>query len=93
VEPYSYGFAPFSVETYGRLGQLAVKLLHSHGDEAAGPGRVTRASVVHGALRELSVGLCRGNCLAYQASVGMLATSSGVSFRAGLSVPTDECME
>jgi hypothetical protein len=43
-----------------------------------------------GALQELSVGLIRGNFLLYRASVGMLARSSGSSFRAGLSVPTDE---
>jgi hypothetical protein len=31
VEPHGYGFVPFSVETYGRLGQPAMKLLHSLG--------------------------------------------------------------
>jgi hypothetical protein len=93
VEPHGYGFVPFSVETYGRLGQLAMKLLHSLGDEAAGPGGVTRASFVNGALRELSVGLCMGNFFAYRASVGMLARCSGASFRAGMRVPTDECVE
>jgi hypothetical protein len=69
VEPHGYGFVPFSVETYGRLGQPAMTLLHLLGDEAAGPGSVTWASFVHGALRELGVGLCRGNFLAYRASV------------------------
>jgi hypothetical protein len=34
VEPNGYSFVPFWVESYGRLGQL----LHSLGDEAAGPG-------------------------------------------------------
>jgi hypothetical protein len=92
-EPHGYGFVPFSVETYARLGQPGMKLLHSLGDEAAGPGGVTRASFVHGALRELSVGLCRGNFFAYRASVGMLARCSGASFRAGMRVPTDECVE
>jgi hypothetical protein len=93
VEPHGYGFIPFSLETYGRLGQPAMKLLHSLGDEAASPGGVTRASFVNGALPELSVGLCRGNFFAYRASVGMLARSSGASFRAGMRVPTDECVE
>jgi hypothetical protein len=65
-------------------------LLHSLGDEAAGPGGVSWASFVAGALRELCVGLIRGNFLLYRASVGMLARTSGRSFRAGLSVPTDE---
>jgi hypothetical protein len=58
-----------------------------------GPGSAKRTSFVNCALRELSVGLCMGNFLSYQASVGMLARSSGASFRAGLSVPTDECVE
>jgi hypothetical protein len=93
VEPHGYGFVPFSVETYGRLGQPAIKLLHSLGDEATGPGGVMRAAFVNGALRELSVRLCRGNFFAYRASVGMLARSSGASFRAGMRVPTDECVE
>jgi hypothetical protein len=84
VEPHGYGFVPFSVETYSRLGQPAMKLLHLLGDEAAGPGGVTRASFVNGALREQSVGLCRGNFFAYRTSVGMLARSSGASFRAGM---------
>jgi hypothetical protein len=43
----------------GGLGQPAMKLLHALGHEAAGPGQVDRASFVAGALRELSVGLCR----------------------------------
>jgi hypothetical protein len=90
VEPNGYNFVPFSVESYGRLGQPAMALLHSLGDEAAGPGGVSRASFVAGALRELSVGLIRGTFLLYRASVGMLARSSGSSFQAGLSVPTDE---
>jgi hypothetical protein len=65
-----------------------MKLLHLLGDESAGPGVVTRASFVNGALRELSVGLCRGNFFAYRAS-----RSSGDSFQAGMRVPTDERVE
>jgi hypothetical protein len=53
VEPHGYSFVPFSVETYGSLGQPVIKLLHSLGDEAASPGCVTRTSFVNGALREL----------------------------------------
>jgi hypothetical protein len=55
-----------------------MKLLHQLGDEAAGPGGITRASFVAGTLHKLSVGLCRGNFLMYRASGGMLArVSSG----------------
>jgi hypothetical protein len=90
VETNGYSFVPFSVESYGRLGHPKMKLLLLLGDEAAGPGGVLRASVVAGALRELSVGLIRGNFLLYRAYVGMLARSSGSSFWAGLSMPTGE---
>jgi hypothetical protein len=67
VEPKDFLFVPFSFESYGRIGQPAMKLLHAQGDEAAGPGGVTRASFVAGALREISVGLCRGDFLMYHA--------------------------
>jgi hypothetical protein len=52
AEPNGYGFVLFSVETYGRIGQPARKLLHDLGEEAAGPGGVSRSSFVAGALRE-----------------------------------------
>jgi hypothetical protein len=93
VEPNRYGFVPFSVETYGRIGQPAMKLLHDLGEEAAGPGGVSWSSFVVGALKEFSLGLCRGNFLAYRASLGVLARSSGSSFRPGLSLPTDGHVE
>jgi hypothetical protein len=51
VEPNGYSFVPFSVESYGRLGHPAMTLMHSLGDEAAGPGGVSRASFVAGALQ------------------------------------------
>jgi hypothetical protein len=93
VGPNGYGFVPFSVETYGRIGQPEMKLLHDLGEEAASPGGVSRSSFVAGALRELSVGLCRGNLMAYRASLGVLARFSGSSFRPGLSLPTDGHVE
>jgi hypothetical protein len=90
VEPNGYPFVPFFVESYGRIGQSAMKLLHALEDAAAGPGGVTRAFFVAGALREIGVGLCRGNFFMYRAGLGMFAKSSGTGFRAGMSVPTDE---
>jgi hypothetical protein len=63
VEQEGYAFIPFSVQSYGRFRQPAIKLLHQLGDEAAGPGGGTRASFLASTLRELSVGLCRDNYL------------------------------
>jgi hypothetical protein len=61
VEQDGYAFIPFSVQSYGRIRQPAMKLLHQLGDE--GPGGVTQASFLASTLRELSVGLCRDNYL------------------------------
>jgi hypothetical protein len=41
VQPNGYPFVPFSFESYGRIDQPAMKILHALGDEAAGPGGVT----------------------------------------------------
>jgi hypothetical protein len=90
VEPNGYPFVPFSVESQGRIGQPAMKLLHALGDEAASPGGVTRASCFAGALREVSVGLCGGNFFMYRACLGMIAKSSRTRFQAGMCAPTGE---
>jgi hypothetical protein len=78
VEPNGYPSVPFSVESYGRIGQPALKPMHALGDEAASPGRVMRVSFVAGALREISAGLFRGNFFMYRACLGMIAKASGV---------------
>jgi hypothetical protein len=44
-EYYTALLVPFSVESYGRLGQPAMEFLHALGDEAAGPGGVDRAYI------------------------------------------------
>jgi hypothetical protein len=88
-----YEFVPLSVETCERLGQPAMKLFHDLGEEAVGPGGVSRSSFVAGTLRELSIGLCRAKFMAYRAFLGVLARSSGSSFRPGLSAPTDGHVE
>jgi hypothetical protein len=67
-----------------------MKLIHALGDEAARPDGVTRAPFFAGALREISVGLCRGSFFMYRGCLGMFAKSSGTGIRAGMSVPTDE---
>jgi hypothetical protein len=89
VELNGYPFVPFSVESFGRIGQPAMKLLHALGDEAALAGSRERPFVA-GALRKISVGLCRGNFFMYRACLGMIAKSSGTGVRAGMRVPTDE---
>jgi hypothetical protein len=66
-----------------------MKLLHSLGEEAPGPGGVSRASCVDGAQGELSIGLFKGNYFLCRASFGMLARSSGACLCPGLARPTE----
>jgi hypothetical protein len=69
-----------------------MKLVHQLGGEAAGAGGASQDSFVSGALRELSIGLVRGNFWLCRASAGMLARDSGSTFRPSLSQPTDDCV-
>jgi hypothetical protein len=50
-------------------------------------------SFVNGALRELSVGLCRGNFLSYRASVGCWLGQVGQPGSSQASMPAVECVE
>jgi hypothetical protein len=68
------GSSPVSVESDGPQGKPAVDLLLGPGVEAAGadgPGTVSKPAFVFSVLRELSVGLCRGNCVTYTDSQGI----------------------
>jgi hypothetical protein len=56
-------FVPISLESFRRLGAPALTLLGDVADQAVqagGPG-LSRAAFISGALRKLSVALCRGN--------------------------------
>ena len=92
LEPNGYPFVPFSVETYGRLGKPAIALLGRLGVEAAGVGGVSKSAFVRSAIRELSVGLCRGNCVMYRKSLGLRAAGVGQGFRPGAARPTAEVL-
>jgi hypothetical protein len=62
LEPNGYPFIPLSVETYGRLGNPAISFLGQLGLEAKEAWRkVSKSGFVAAAIREISVGLCRGN--------------------------------
>jgi hypothetical protein len=45
---------------------------------------------IAGAIRELSVGMCRGNFYVYRDGYGLLAGALGHGFRPGLARPADE---
>ena len=57
---------------------------------ASAGGVVVKDSFVVHALHELSVGMCRGNCVLYKWSLYALAFESGITFSAGDDIPTSE---
>jgi nucleotide-binding universal stress UspA family protein len=87
-DPAAYAFTPFSVETYGRLGKPAMELLNTLATAATRGGADFKGDFVTNALKEISVGLCRGNAILYRRSLYVLARTSGNAFRAGMDVPT-----
>ena len=86
---HTHAFVPLSTKTFGRLGKPAMALLNKLAECASASGVVFKDFVVN-ALRELSVGLCRGNCVLYKRSLYALARVSGTAFRAGADIPTSE---
>ena len=74
----------------GRLGKPAMALLNKVAECASASGVVFKDGFVVNALRELSVGLCRGNWVLYKRSLCALALVSGTAFRAGADIPTSE---
>ena len=90
ADPDGYAFVPMSFETYGRMGKPAMQLLNTLVDVAAAGGSVDRDAFMRTALRELSIGLCRGNGVLYKRGVTVLARVTGTSFLAGLPAATAE---
>ena len=74
-------------DTFGWLGKLAMALQYKQPECAPASGVVFNGGFVVNALRVLSVGLCRGNCMLYKRSVYALARVSGTAFRAGADIP------
>lgn len=83
-----YAFVPLSVESYGRMGAPALELLNTLATSASASGTVVKGDFVGTALRELSVGLCKGNGIMYRAGLMVLARCSGRAFMSGTIVPT-----
>jgi hypothetical protein len=70
-----------AIDLLGRLGKEAEKLRRRG---------VSKSGFAASAIRELSVGLCRGSYYMYRAVWGLLAQVTGHGFCAGAGRPTDE---
>jgi hypothetical protein len=85
-------FVPMSVESFGRLGAPALSLLEDLVDQAVqagGPG-LSRAAFISGALRELSVALCRGNASLCRSAAYIATRAAGRAPMRGLAQPSAE---
>ena len=79
---------PFSVETYGRLGEDADKLLKDMATEAASTGVWEREAFLHWIRKEISLSLIRGNARLFRRYLGQLVRGTGSHFQQGDDVPT-----
>jgi hypothetical protein len=81
-----------SVQSFGRLGAPALTLLGDLADQAVqagGPG-LSRAAFTSGALRELSVALCRGNASLCRSGAYVTTRAAGRTPMRGLAQPSAE---
>jgi hypothetical protein len=84
--PNGFPLVPFLGLTYGRPGKSTVSI---H-DMLCAAGEVRKSCFVATALRELSVGLCKGNYLMHRVSLGMLTGVAGWGFCTGADPPVEE---
>jgi len=89
ADPNGYTFIPLSMESFGRLGKPAMQLLNRLATTAADSGAVRKDTFVGGALRELSVGLAKGNACLFRHFLHNLARNNGAAFVPGADVPYD----
>jgi hypothetical protein len=88
-------FVPMSVESFGRLGAPALTLLRDLANQAVqagGPG-LSRAAFTSGALRELSVALCRGNASLCRSGAYVATRAAGHTPMRGFARPLPEVVE
>jgi hypothetical protein len=83
-------FVPMSVGSFGRLGAPALTLLRDLADQAvqAGEPGLSRAAFISGALRELTVALCRGNASLCRSGAYVVTRAAGRTPMRGLARPS-----
>jgi hypothetical protein len=90
VGTVGHAFVPFAIESYGRLGLDALKLLHDWAESASGGGLLDRDGYLVWIKRELSVALIKGNARLFRRYVGFLTQGVGQRFVHGGDLPDME---
>jgi hypothetical protein len=83
-------FVPFAVESYGRLGLDAFRLLQDWADSVAGVGLFDQNSFSVWIKPELSVALNQGNARLFCRYVGFLTHDVGQRFVPGGALPLSD---
>jgi hypothetical protein len=82
-EGSAFEFIPLAMESYGRMGCAASRLLSELGDLVAQGSRVSKAAFVRRVRQELSCALCRGNARMYYKSLSRVAMNIGSNYWPG----------
>jgi hypothetical protein len=82
-----YTFVPFSIETYGRLGVEADKLLKDLAKEAASTGVWKRDVFLHWIRKDILLSLMRANAKIFKRFVDCLMRVVGQHFQQGGDIP------
>jgi hypothetical protein len=90
VGAVGHTFVPFAIESYGRLGLEALKLLNDWADTASGGGLFDRDSYLVWIKREISVALIKGNARIFRRYVGFLVQGVGQRFVHGCDLSSME---
>ena len=86
-EHAGYAFDALVVESYGRECSATYTLLHLLGRLAADSGRVNNGVWVEGALRRLSITLCKGNGFLFRDNLQAFSRATGKDPTRGAVVP------
>jgi hypothetical protein len=86
VGAVGHTFVPFAIESYGRLGLDALRLLKDWADSACGGGRFDRNGYLVWIKREISVALIKGNARLFRQFVGFLTQGVGQRFVSGAGI-------
>ena len=86
-EPGGYEFTPLVVQSCSRQCSATHTLLNLLGRLSADSGRVSKGAWVEGALRRLSIALCKGNDFLFRANLHACCRAAGKHPTRGAAVP------
>ena len=93
ISSAAFDFKPFAIESYGRLGKEACRLISELGDAVEASGRGSKAVFVRNVRQQISCALCRGNARMYHHTLGLVTQRVGRGYQPGCDVPCEDVMD